>query len=448
MRNNEDLRKFFMILLIVSLFMTTGASCGGGGGGNGGGSNPPPPVANDQFVVFAWNDLGMHCLNPTYDEAVILPPYNNLFAQVIKKGNPPQIVTSGLTVEYAVLNNTYSYGKTDTLGAVFAQFWDNALKLFGISLQKDTGLNLVDANVHNGLAGSMLAKTDYFVADGIPVTPVGDGNVWNPYQVAEITVKDNTGKILVQTRTTVPTSDEIDCQRCHGARAFNDILVKHDLKHGTTLVAQKPVLCASCHGDPILGGSGPGTSDKYLSLAIHDSHSQRGASCYDCHPGNTTQCSRSIAHSGSGTDGNCTICHGTMSDIANSISSGTRMPWANEPKCVTCHPVSGVDTGTTLYKNAKGHGNLFCADCHGSPHAMVPTSQASDNYQALQYQKKAKTIASCAACHQNSKGGGSGDFGGKHGGPNPETKSACSICHTSVSSNTALWPHAFQWKNR
>ncbi len=32
------------------------------------------------YVVLAWNDLGMHCLNPTYDVLVVLPPYNNLVA--------------------------------------------------------------------------------------------------------------------------------------------------------------------------------------------------------------------------------------------------------------------------------------------------------------------------------------------------------------------------------
>ena len=45
--------------------------------------------ANSEYVVFAWNDLGMHCLNPTYDELVILPPYNTVNVQVVKRGNPP-----------------------------------------------------------------------------------------------------------------------------------------------------------------------------------------------------------------------------------------------------------------------------------------------------------------------------------------------------------------------
>src|SRR5665648_772758 len=64
-------------------------------------SDLPTPTGN--YVVFAWNDLGMHCLNPSYDKLVILPPYNNLMVQVIKKGKIPEIITSGLSVEYSWL---------------------------------------------------------------------------------------------------------------------------------------------------------------------------------------------------------------------------------------------------------------------------------------------------------------------------------------------------------
>ena len=49
----------------------------------------PAATTSARYVVLAWNDLGMHCLNPTYDTAVILPPYNTVWAQVIQRGNPP-----------------------------------------------------------------------------------------------------------------------------------------------------------------------------------------------------------------------------------------------------------------------------------------------------------------------------------------------------------------------
>src|SRR5665647_528846 len=95
-----------------------------------------------------------------------------------------------------------------------------------------------------------------------------------------------------------------------------------------------------------------------------------------------------------------------------------------------------------------GHGGVYCASCHSSPHSMIPTTEQADNYQALQYQGKAVSIGSCAACHSTSKGEGLDEYGEAHGGSNPETYNACFICHTSVKADTAKWPHGFQWKQR
>jgi hypothetical protein len=357
--------------------------------------------------------------------------------QVIKRGNPPQLVTSGITVSYKLTNNTSSYNKRS-----YGGFWDNANKLFGVTLAHDIGLK------GNGLSGNMTAASGYFIAEGIPVVPVNDNGTWSPFQVAEITVKDGAGTVLAQTQATVPTSDEIDCAKCHGTNAFDDILSKHDTQHGTTLssAASKPVLCASCHPSPALGiNTGP---QMYLSQALHGSHATRGASCYDCHPGATTKCNRSLAHTAD--NGNCTTCHGEMSQVASSIAGG-RVPWGTEPYCSTCHTgVTGVSTGTALYRKSQGHGNLYCSACHGSPHAMYPSREATDNYQSKQYQgftSTIKTIGSCGVCHDDSRGGGEEDFSGVHGGTNPEKVIGCRACHTSIPTATADWPHAYTWKN-
>ena len=151
------------------------------------------PAFSEDYVVFAWNDLGMHCLNPTYDKAVILPPYNNLMAQVVLRGNPPKIITDGITVDYRIIDNTTSYGKRE-----YGGFWDNITALFGLaSLEHDRGLT------GNKLNGSLAAASGYFEATGIPVTPVNDLGVWDPLQVAEVTVKDASGKVIATTRPTV-----------------------------------------------------------------------------------------------------------------------------------------------------------------------------------------------------------------------------------------------------
>jgi hypothetical protein len=426
---------------IIPMGCTTNGN-GGGGGGDGDVNAKAIPAASMTYVAFAWNDLGMHCLNPTYDKAVILPPYNTVWVQVVRRGDPPEIVTAGLRVEYSIRGNTYSYGKRG-----YGQFWDFMPLLFGVSLPHDLGLNLDDPAINNGLAGTMVVRGDHFQVNGIPVVPVNDAGVYNPYQIADITVRDSgTNAVLVQTSATVPTSDEFNCAKCHGAAdPLLDVLQKHDDRHATNLVASRPVLCASCHGSPALGATGPGTSGLYLSRAIHHWHASRGASCYDCHPGNVAKCNRSAAHTAS--DGNCITCHGTLDDVANSIATGGRIPWVNEPQCATCHPgVAEVNTGTTLYRNASGHQGMSCPACHSSPHAMVPSTQATDNAQAVQYQTTVAPIGDCKVCHSTSRGDGIDEFTEAHGG---SRATACSVCHTAAPSATAAqWPHQFQWKSR
>ena len=476
--------KRFLCIICLLIVGAVVLSCSGGGGGGGttgisanngtnsGGAGtilqpvltplpssevtPPTGGINNttsaSYVVLAWNDLGMHCLNPSYDTAVILPPYNTVWAQVIKRGNKPQVVATGLTVAYQIIRNTTSQK------GLFTQFWTYAMQLFGATPALDKGLNLVDSTTSNGLTGTMLAKNDHYQVNGIPLTPLNDGNTWNPFQVIEITVTDSTtGTVLAKTRTTAPTSDEINCGKCHSNSSnlkdvFNDILAKHDVHNGTTLQNSKPVLCASCHGSPALSASlKPGI--KYLSEAIHGFHGNLASppSCYDCHPGAVTQCSRSRRHTA--TDGNCIACHGALANVAATVASGSRIPWASEPKCVTCHNtgingtgVAEVDTVGKLYRDAAGHGGVYCAGCHGSPHAMTPSNQASDNYQSLQYQGAAKTIGDCGSCHGTSRGGGN-NFAEEHA---TGRNSACNVCHTGFQNvaSTTSWPHQFQWKSR
>jgi Cytochrome c3 len=460
MEPSKRSRVIWLALIALSgAVLVSCSSTGGGGGGNGNGDGDVHavaiPASNMTYVAFAWNDLGMHCLNPTYNQAVILPPYNTVWVQVVKRGDPPEIVTAGIKVDYAIRNNTYSYGKRS-----YGQFWDNMPLLFGVSLPHDQGLNLEDPAIHNSLSGTMVVKGDHFQVNGIPVVPVDDSLSFNPYQVADITVRDSgTNAVLVQTSCTVPTSDEFNCAVCHaaggdgnahipgggGADVLANVLAAHDGISGTNLVAAAPVLCAGCHGSPALGQTGPGTSGLYLSRAMHGFHSDKGATCYNCHPGQIAKCSRSIAHTSA--DGNCITCHGTLADVASSIASGSRIPWVQEPKCATCHAgVAEVDTATNLYRNANGHNGLSCPACHSSPHAMVPSQQASDNAQAVQYQTTVAPIGDCKVCHGTSKGGGISDFAEAHGGTRA---TACSVCHTAGPSATASqWPHQFQWKSR
>lgn len=410
------------------------------------------PAASMTYIVLAWSDQGMHDLSPRYNAEVLLPPYSTIWAQVVKRGDPPEIVTTGVTLEYAIVGNTHSYGKagTDPVSE-YAGFWDNSFDLFGVTLAHDTGLNFVDEAVHNGLAGTMLLKGTHFEVDGVPLVPINDAGKWDPYQVAEITVRDSSsGTVLASTQAVVPVSDEIGCAKCHGqsvsGKEILSVLGEHDKGSKTTFVPDGvPVLCADCHGSPALGQTGSGSSGMYLSQVVHGFHSTTSAACYDCHPGKTTLFNRSTAHTDAA--GQCTVCHGALSSVASTILSG-RVPWLNEPSCMNCHTfVAEVDTGVTLYHNAAGHGNLACAACHGSAHAQVPSNRAVDNSQALQYQGKALALGSCRVCHNSSKGGGLIDIVAAHGGSEP---TSCAVCHTGPirTNNPYNFPHRFQQRRR
>lgn len=349
----------------------------------GGGTTP------GLFTVIGYNDLGMHCMNQDFSEFMILPPYNTLHAQVIRRGGDPRIVTSGVSVEYALLNNTTSSNKTN--------FWDYVNDLLGVNLAQNVGLAGL------GLSGNMTATAaGDWKAEGIPVTPLNDQMQLDPYPLARIQVKMN-GVVVGATEAVVPVSWEINCNLCHGVTAPG-ILEAHDALHGTQHVQNKPVLCGECHAQAPLGLAGDPEVPS-LSRAMHHSHAGRmgpvlaqlnNNACYACHPGVQTQCLRDV-HAGKGM--NCTSCHGDMTAVANPA----RQPWVTEPTCGGCHaarrPTFEFEQANTQFRNSRGHHGVHCSACHNSPHAITPTTTARDNAQTLALQGHTGPINKCSVCH-------------------------------------------------
>jgi hypothetical protein len=342
-----------------------------------------------QLVVLGWNDLGMHCYDFDYSVMSVLPPYNNLRAQVIQRGDPPVVITATVQVEYSIPNNTYSAGKTN--------FWVYAQKLFGVTLSPNIGL------AGKGLAGQMDLVSTHFAADGVPVTEFPDGSALTPnyFQLASIVVKDKvTGKVLAETQATIPVSSEMRCDKCHNTPSTNfrmNILNRHDSEEGTTLAYQaatgNPVLCAGCHADPALGAAGqPGLPS--LSAAMHGKHDGIATDCYNCHPGPTTKCLRDVMSVQFGKT--CTDCHvGGMGALAQE----NRTPWVDLPRCANCHAAKYAENTGILYKLSTGHGGLYCESCHNSTHAITPSREANDNYQSIMLQGTAGPVGKCTVCH-------------------------------------------------
>jgi len=108
------------------------------------------PVYSQQYVLIGWNDLGMHCANQDFSKIAVLPPYNNIHAQLIfKSSTNPQVVTTGYTIEYSIPGNTYSVGKTN--------FWDYAQQLFNLPSPLPPNIGLTGY----GLTGALLPNGNY-----------------------------------------------------------------------------------------------------------------------------------------------------------------------------------------------------------------------------------------------------------------------------------------------
>ncbi|MBI5115502.1 hypothetical protein HZA56_03450 [Candidatus Poribacteria bacterium] len=369
-------------------------------------------AVNRAYKVLAWNDLGMHCYNADFRELGVLPPYNNLWAQVVRVGNPPQIVTSGIIVKYQIVRNTSSVTKTN--------FWTYAQSLFNLAepLPPDIGLT------GKGLSGTMDLAGDHFVAEGIPVTEYRDGATRpDPYQLAYVSVWNaTTMQLLAHNLAVVPVSSEMHCDTCHNdvgdattaypikptGKVETNILTLHDYlnqgKYQPSLMNSRPVLCANCHASNALGMPGAvGVSN--LSHAMHNHHQNLPditpdtEGCYNCHPGPVTKCLRCVMTQKYGF--NCTTCHGDMALVA-----GNPDPWLHEPRCDAAHCHGGqVALNQPLYRKSTGHNGIYCAGCHDSPHAIAPSRERKDAYKFMILQGEPGTLEKCTVCHATEPAG-------------------------------------------
>ncbi|WP_345969977.1 hypothetical protein WCX72_12005 [Sulfurimonas sp. HSL1-6] len=244
----------------------------------------------------------------------------------------------------------------------------------------------------------------------------------------------------------------------------------------TTAKNGNPVLCATCHSTNALGTAGV-SGTKPLTEALHSLHAEvkdpvNGQSlnsstnrdaCYRCHPGATTKCLRGAM--GKISSIQCQSCHGSM----NAVGQHGRVGWLEEPNCQACHQngmrydkaVTDMQTGTlraaldtrfatnantpaagiSLYRFSAGHGEMQCSACHGSTHAIYPSSHTEDNLQSIAVQGHAGTIAECTACHETvpatTSGGPHGmhsvgqSWVGAHEHAAEGNCAQCAVCHGS-----------------
>ena len=383
---------------------------------------------NDPYLLLAWSPLGMQQVAEVTGVLSLLPPGSELRAQLIKRGDTPEIVNQGVVLHYRA-DGKVSGSKVDLT------------------------------------PGEMLADDDWFVAEHVAFTPV-DGETFDSYPVVQLIARDENGNHLAATKLVLPVSTEIGCSNCHGTSpelgdrpglgrdtAFN-ILASHDRLSRTALRKQaqsgQMIRCSDCHADSQFNAKGK-TGRLNLSAAIHGFHvnylQNRGAdACGFCHPSAPRGSTRMLRDFHASIAMDCTSCHGVLEDQAlsllkqeqldgkdkaqalmmrltpravNSIDAiKPRKPWSQQPDCLHCHvdfQAPDSDTllqswtadGQGLYRNrTDDSGRLFCAACHSSAHAIYPADNPYgaqlDVLQPLQYQGNRLPMGAnrnCALCH-------------------------------------------------
>ena len=398
------MRTRYLIIFVVCLAI---AACGGGGGSNssnisdngggdnGGGANPPPGTSAASTVL-AFNDLGMHCMDREFSVFSILPPFNVVHSQVVLRdadGKPYLAEDIDVDVSYDAVTDPSGSRNSYSAGVAKTDFWQYANSLFGVSLTAGEGLTGLympaDDPLNRGAQPMDYSASDgWFSAEGIPITPVDDALATNTYPLLQVAAHDKSnGSKIGSLDVVVPVATETDCKTCHttGEMAAKgqgpgfgwanlpdkevesklNILKLHDDENQTSLENSQPVLCAQCHYSPALDLAGTGPAGDQLgkplfSVVMHEFHGNLGVfqgastvetNCYQCHPGNITQCQRGAMATG-GMD--CFDCHGGMLAVGGAFNlqpggsiDGTndgrpRRPWKDLPRCQACHTGDAV----------------------------------------------------------------------------------------------------------
>ena len=462
--------------VVVQITVQAATNTGGGG-----------TTTQSGYTLLAWNDLGMHCMDGDFSVFSILPPYNNLRAQLVNNTST-QVVTQGVSLTYEAMAdpdgsvNSTSYNKSN--------FWQYAKSLFGVDLATDTGLagNMTASYVPQPM--TFITADKMFLAEGIPITPYDDAGKFNPYPLVKVVARDTTGRVLAQARVVLPVSDEMSCASCHASGSASDampqagwvnqinperdykmnVLRLHDEKQlGKTAYASalqakgysasgllatvnqgKPILCASCHASNALPGTGI-AGVKPLTEAIHGHHAtvkdaKTGAllnsvnnrsACYQCHPGSETKCLRGAMGNAVDAQGkatmDCQACHGTMTNVGRP----GRVGWLDQPNCQACHHDGVRETAAVTSAGIlqKWQDPRYATN-PDTPQAGFSLYRMSKSHGGLQ----------CEACH----GATHAEYPSSHRNDNllsqdiqgrPGTIGECTACHKTVPTTATGGPH-------
>ena len=438
-----------------------------------------PFVSVNSYKIIATNDLGMHCGDFDTRISSILPPFNILHAQVIRRGDEPDILTraDGIEVVYSAVSNSTdpildglnaagepvllsvlrdgsggiyktNFWSTVSLGT-YDPFYPPVVTPLAPFVTLDKGLPMPNVEqlwlgdgaltaVQQLMPGILHPYVDnepqlfelftidqpffsdpafpfgyvsegvnWFEAAGVPLTAFDDFGRENPWPLYRIQAKNSSGSVVASTDIVVPISGEANCGACHlsefdgGSGAATQALVTagisvatldsdpnpnlpfeiskeyaadlnlvrlHDLKHGTDLEANAPVVCQSCHYTPALdlaqvGPKGPGDADangrqqtnvRSMSNVMHSHHGALDVNSLS--PGDPGY--------DAGLDGEYLMFQvmsaAEKNDFGLVVNDEDRRIILQET-CYQCHPGRRTD----CLRGAMANGGMLCQDCHG-----------------------------------------------------------------------------------
>jgi hypothetical protein len=450
------------------------------------------------YTLVGWNNLGMHCMDADFQVFTIRPPYNVIHAQLVDANGHFVANGASYVVTYQAVAdprgsvNSSSVGKTN--------FWQFVGPLFGATPAPDMGLAGYGmpgpGNVPQTMSYDPAMR--WWIADGIPITPVNDRGSKDTYPMMRLVARDLSGTFLAQTDIVLPVSDEMDCRACHASGSgpdarpsggwinhadpqldfrYNVLLLHDDYQGGSPRFQQAladagydpdglyatahdrgtPILCAKCHASNALPGTGmagiPPLTNAVHSLhaSVNDPTNQKSlddstnrSACYRCHPGSTTRCLRGAMGKAVAGDGTmamqCQGCHGSMS----AVGSASRVGWLDQPSCQNCH------SGTAVHNNGQIR-YTSALEADGSRRQAVDATFATNpdvpgvGYSLYRFSFGHGGLA-CESCH----GATHAEYASFEANDNVQSQqlqghagtiSDCSTCHAVTPSGSSGGPH-------
>jgi len=413
-----------------------------------------------EYLLLAWSSKGMNTFSDAGRFFSLLPPGNDVYAQLLRRGPLPEFVTEGVTL-------TYSLPEGFREPAKHMRFWEFLSDTFHKRLEENTGLTGSKPQGSMSLDEELRA----WVASMAPVAPYAEDGSVLPYPLLHVQAKDaETGELLAETQIVAPASTEMGCKNCHGGdwrmptnapvMGFTDetawdILAMHDKRSGTKLLQQaqwrRPKPCQECHSDAGMTQVRGEKDLLSLSASIHGFHAPYlqglGAdACNACHAGSANGATRMLRGVHNDMMLVCTDCHGEMADhslallkaeqeagkaaatplmqgispnaVAEVAEIKPRQAWIQQPDCLSCHVLeeaggevqrmSAFNLWTepgkeNLFRMRRDYqGAMMCTACHNSPHAVYPATnpygQDRDVLQPMRYADSPRAIGSGQNC--------------------------------------------------